>query len=72
MTFTNAPTAVWTQVRNELHTRRVARDLTKALEMDLASFRSASDQADLDAILDRHELAETVEIRRVLNRQRAA
>ncbi len=72
MTFTNAPTAVWAQVRNELHTRRVARDLTKALEMDLASFRSAADQADLDAILDRHEQAETVEIRRVLNRQRAA
>jgi hypothetical protein len=72
MIHTKAPTAIWTHLRDELHTRRIARDEMKALELDLASFRSASDLADIDAILDRHDAVHTVEIRRVLNRQRAA
>ncbi len=72
MTNTNAPAAVWAHLRDELRTRREAREATKALELDLASFRSDSDLADIDAILDRYDQVETVEIRRVLNRQRAA
>jgi hypothetical protein len=72
MSYTNAPAAIWTQLRDELRTRREARDLTKALEQDLHSFRSASDLADIDAIVDRYDQVETLEIRRVLNRQRAA
>jgi hypothetical protein len=72
MTYTKAPAAIWAQLRDELQTRREARDLTKALELDLASFQSASDLADIDAMLERYGQVETVEIRRVLNRQRAA
>jgi hypothetical protein len=72
MTHTKAPTAIWTQLRDEVRTRRMARDEAKALELDLASFRSASDLADIDAMLDEHDQVHTVEIRRVLNRQRAA
>jgi hypothetical protein len=72
MTHTNAPAAIWAQLRDELRTRREARDATKALELDLASFKSDSDLADIDAMLDQYDQVETVEIRRVLNRQRAA
>ncbi len=72
--MTTAPvrTALWTQLRDELRTRREARDVTKALQHDLASFTTESDLIDLDAIIDRQDPADTVEIRRILIRQRAA
>jgi hypothetical protein len=65
-------TGIWNQLRDELRTRRQSHDAMKALQHDLSSYRAESDLADLDAIIDRQDPANTVEIRRILARQRAA
>ena len=52
--------------------RRAARGARKSLERDLASYTSARDLNDLEAILDRYSDEETADIRRILVRQRAA
>ena len=72
MTTAHVRTALWTQRRDELRTRREARDVTKALQHDLSSFTTDADLIDLDAIIDRQDPADTADIRRILNRQRAA
>ena len=71
--MTTAPvrTAPWVQFRDQLQTRRHDRVLKKALRRDLSSFTTASDLLDLDTILDHHDPVSTVEVRRILNRQRA-
>ena len=63
---------IWDQLRDELHHRRQAHDAAKSLERELSSYRTKSDLADIDAIVERYEPETTVEIRRILNRQRAA
>lgn len=55
----------WTEIREE----RAAR---KTLHRELASYTSASDLNDLDAILDRHSDDETADIRRFLASRRVA
>jgi hypothetical protein len=52
--------------------RRAARGARKSLERDLASYTSARDLNDLEAILDRYSDEETAAIRRILASRRAA
>jgi hypothetical protein len=52
--------------------RRAARAARKSLERDLASYTSARDLNDLDAILDRYSNEETADIRGILAARRAA
>jgi hypothetical protein len=62
----------WTAIRDEVRGNRAARAARKSLERELASYTSASDLNDLDAILDRHSEEETADIRRFLASRRAA
>lgn len=50
---------------------RTARAERRALERDLASYTSAAELAELDAILSRHSEEETEEIRHILAAQAA-
>lgn len=43
-----------------------------ALRRELATYTTVDDLNDLEATLDRYDYAETVDIRRILARQRAA
>lgn len=43
----------------------------KNLRRELATYTTADDLNDLEAALDRHDYAETEDIRRILARQRA-
>lgn len=73
MSYTPARrTGIWDQLRDELRTRRQSREASKALRHDLSSYTSESDLADLDTMIELHDPANTVEIRRILTRQRAA
>jgi hypothetical protein len=51
---------------------KAARAARKSLRRDLASYTSARDLNDLEAILDRYSNEETADIRRILAAQRAA
>jgi hypothetical protein len=62
----------WTAIREEVRGARAARASRKSLERELASYTSANDLNDLDAILDRHSEDETADIRRFLASRRAA
>ena len=62
----------WTEIREEVRGTRAARAARKTLHRELASYTSASDLNDLDAILDRHSDDETADIRRFLASRRAA
>jgi hypothetical protein len=59
-------------VRDDLRTRRAERAGRRRLEADLASYRTAAEQDDLLAMLDRYEDADVREIRTILARHRAA
>jgi hypothetical protein len=59
-----------TAVREQIRESREGRAARSALERELASYSSPADLNDLHAILDRHSDRETVEIRRILARQR--
>jgi len=63
---------LWTGIRAEWRANREARRTRKALRQELASYRSASDLNDMDAILDRYDDAETQDIRSILATQRSA
>jgi hypothetical protein len=62
----------WTAIREGVRGARAARASRKSLERELASYTSANDLNDLDAILDRHSEDETADIRRFLASRRAA
>jgi hypothetical protein len=62
----------WTAIREEVRGARAARASRKSLERELASYTSANDLNDLDAILDRHSEDETADIRRFLASRRVA
>jgi hypothetical protein len=62
----------WTEIREEVRGTRAARAERKTLRRELASYTSASDLNDLDAILDRHSDDETADIRRFLASRRVA
>jgi hypothetical protein len=59
-----------TLIRERLRSTREARAARAKLADELASYTSAADLNDLDAILDRYSDQETVEIRRILTAQR--
>jgi hypothetical protein len=69
---TSPVTRLWTSVRDELRDARAARAARKALEHDLAGYRSQADLNDLGAILDRHSAEETADIRRILSTRLAS
>lgn len=56
-------------LRSSLASRRAARLQRQSLERQLASYTSESDRIELDAILSRHDSAETTELRSIINRQ---
>jgi hypothetical protein len=62
----------WTAIREEVRGTRAARASRKSLQRELASYTSASDLNDLDAILDRYSDHETADIRRFLATRRVA
>jgi hypothetical protein len=62
----------WTAIREEVRGARATRASRKSLERELASYTSANDLNDLDAILDRHSDDETADIRRFLASRRVA
>jgi hypothetical protein len=63
---------LWTEIRAEWRGNREARAQHKALQAELASYTSASDLNDMDAILDRYEDGDTRDIRSILATQRSA
>jgi hypothetical protein len=61
-----------TAIRGEIRDPRDARAARKSLADELATYTSASDLNDLDAILDRYSDEETADIRRILATRRVA
>ena len=62
----------WTALRDELRDSREARAVRRSLAGDPATYTSAGDLNDLDAILDRYSDEETADIRRILASRRVA
>ena len=58
-------------VRAELRERQSARAARKALERDLATYRSPAELDELHAILDRYAEDEVADIRQFISRRRA-
>jgi hypothetical protein len=56
----------------KLHNILAARAAHKELERELATYTSASDRDDLDAILARHDEEQSAGIRRIVATQRAS
>ena len=61
-----------TAIRDDIRGSRDARATRKSLAGELATYTSASDLNDLDAILDRYSDEETADIRRILASRRVA
>ena len=60
----------FTTIRGQLRQLRDTYAERKSLERELASYTSANDLNDLEAILDRYDESETAEIRRILSGRR--
>ena len=67
-----APPQMWAEIRDEFRARRAERASRKALERDLSSYTTPAELDELDAILGRYEDHEVADIRRIINRRRAA
>jgi hypothetical protein len=63
---------LWAEIRSEWRGNREARAQHKALRAELASYTSASDLNDMEAILDRYEDDDTRDIRSILATQRSS
>ena len=59
-------------IRHEVRGNREARAARRSLQHELASYTTASELNDLEAILDRHSDEDTADIRRFLASRRAA
>ena len=70
-TATRSINSLWTTVRTQLRESRGAHAARASLARELASYNSAADRDDLDAILDRYSEQETRDIRRILAAQRS-
>ncbi|WNV83334.1 hypothetical protein [Umezawaea sp. Da 62-37] len=66
--MTHPSTAIRT-LRKSLTSRRAARRSRQGLERELASYNTPSARLDLDAVLARHDSADTAEIKAILHRQ---
>jgi hypothetical protein len=64
--------ALVSQLRDDLATRRAQRAEHRKLEADLATYTTASDLADLHAMLNRYDDAQVEPIRQILARRHAA
>jgi ferritin-like metal-binding protein YciE len=62
----------FTTIRGQLRQLRDTHAERKSLERELASYTSANDLNDLEAILDRHSDEDTADIRRFLASRRVA
>jgi len=62
--------SILTAVREHVRESRETHAAKASLERELSSYHSTADLNDLHAILDRYSDRETVEIRRILARQR--
>jgi hypothetical protein len=62
----------WATIREDLRARRNARAARKALEHDIASYTTPAELNELNSILQRHEDTEVADIRRIVDRRRAA
>lgn len=60
----------FTTIRGQLRQLRDTHAQRKSLERELASYTSANDLNDLEAILDRYSEFDTAEIRRILSGRR--
>jgi hypothetical protein len=60
----------FTTIRGQLRQLRDTHAERKSLERELASYTSANDLNDIEAILDRYDETETAEIRRILSGRR--
>jgi hypothetical protein len=58
--------------REGLRIRKAERRRRQALARELAGYTSPSDLLEIEAVLERHTDAEAAEVRRILDRQRAA
>ena len=58
-------------VRAELRARQSARAARKALERDLATYRTPAELDELHAILDRYAEEEVADLRQFVSRRRA-
>ena len=56
-------------VRNTVSERREARQARRRLERDLAEFRTPAERRELEAMLARYPLDETLEVHRILARR---
>jgi hypothetical protein len=63
--------ALLATVRDELRNQRARRAARRRLEADLATYTSASDLDELDAVLDRYDESQVADIRTIIHRQRA-
>jgi hypothetical protein len=62
----------WATIREDLRARRSAREARNALERDIASYTTPAELNELNSMLQRHDDAEVVEIRRIVDRHRVA
>lgn len=60
----------FTTIRGQLRQLRDTHAERKSLERELASYTTANDLNDLEAILDRYSESDTAEIRRILSGRR--
>lgn len=72
MELRNSLSPKWAATREDLRRHRAARASRKALERELASYRTPAERYELDAILDRADPAAAAEIRSIIDGIRAA
>ena len=64
--------ALLATVRDELRNQRARRAARRQLEAELATYTTATELDELDAVLDRYDESQVAEIRTIIHRQRAA
>jgi hypothetical protein len=70
--ITNPITSLLATARDDLRARRERRRATTRLRAELATYTSAADRAELDAVLARHDEADVVKVERIITQLRAA
>lgn len=67
-----SPVRPWATATHHLMTRRAARSARQRMAAELAGYSTPAERTELDAMLARHEYAEVADIRRIVDRTRAA
>lgn len=68
----NPITGLLLTARDDLRARRERRRETTRLRTELATYTSAADRAELDAVLARHDEAQVAQVERIITQLRAA